>query len=127
MTGKAPAEKMRYKPGLSLMLLRAPENMRAMLGFPADVTVTDDPRAASFILAFAGTQAEAEEALTELAPHVEETTLAWLAYPKGSKAAGHDVNRDTIWAFAQTMGLTAVASIAVDDTWSALRLRPLKR
>ena len=32
-------------------------------------------------------------------------TVAWLAYPKGSRVAGYDLNRDTIAAFARTVGL----------------------
>jgi hypothetical protein len=34
------------------------------------------------------------------------------------------VSRDTIWRFAQTIGLTLVANVAVDETWSAVRLKP---
>ena len=102
--------------------------MRGRLGVPDDVTVVDDPAAAGpagagFLLDFATTQAEAEERLRTLAPFIGEKTLAWLAYPKGSKAAGRDLNRDTIWAFARTIGLTLVTNIAVDETWSALRVR----
>lgn len=51
------------------------------------------------------------------------TTLAWLAHPKGSKAAGHDLNRDTIWSYGKTIGLGFVANIAIDATWSAMRMR----
>ena len=53
-----------------------------------------------------------------------EKTVAWLAYPKGSKAAGYDLSRDTIWRFAQTIGLSLVAHVAIDETWSAVRFRP---
>ena len=102
--------------------------MRGRLGVPDDVDVVDDPAAAGpagagFLLDFATTQAEAEARLRALAPFIGEKTVAWLAYPKGSKAAGRDLNRDTIWAFARTIGLTLVTNIAVDETWSALRVR----
>lgn len=128
MPDKAPAEKMRLKPGMTAALLHVPAAVRGRLGVPDDVTVVDDPAAAGpdcigFLLVFAATQAEAEERLVALEPFIGERTLAWLAYPKGSKAAGRDLNRDTIWAFARTVGLTLVTNIAVDETWSALRVK----
>jgi hypothetical protein len=126
---KTPAEKMRLKPGMTAALLRVPSELRSRLGVPDDVRVADDPAVAGpagagFLLDFAMTQAEAEAQLTALEPLVGEKTVAWLVYPKGSKAAGHDLSRDTIWRFAQTIGLTLVASVAIDETWSAVRLKP---
>jgi hypothetical protein len=124
---KTPAEKMRLKPGVTAVLLHVPPDLRGRLGIPDDVTVIADPAAADpaagFLLDFATTQAEAEERLLALKPFVGEKTVAWLAYPKGSKAAGRDLSRDTIWAFARSIGLTLVTNIAVDETWSALRLK----
>lgn len=79
--------------------------------------------AAGFLLDFATTQAEAEVRFVALEPFVGEKTVAWLGYPKGSKAAGHDLSRDTIWRFAQTIGLTLVANVAIDETWSAVRFK----
>ena len=124
MAKKTPAEKMHCKPGLSVALLHAPEGMREALGFPENAIYTDDPGSAAFILAFATTQAEAEATLTDLAPHVRDTTLTWVAYPKGSRVAGRNVSRDTVWRFAPSVGLTLVANVAIDETWSALRLKP---
>ena len=125
MAEKTPAEKLRFTPGMDVALLGAPADTASLLGLPADVVTTENPRAAGFVLVFVSTQAEAEAALRDLAVWLAPTTLAWLAYPKGSKAAGHDMSRDTIWAFARTIGLTAVANVAIDSVWSALRLRPL--
>ncbi len=50
--------------------------------------------------------------------------LTWMAYPKGSKAAGYDISRDTIWKFAATVGLVLNANVAIDDKLSAVRMRP---
>jgi hypothetical protein len=94
-----------------------------MLEWPLPRPLKDRLVGARFLLDFVTTQAEAEERLVALEPFIGEKTIAWLAYPKGSKAAGRDLNRDTIWAFARTIGLTLVTNIAVDETWSALRIR----
>jgi hypothetical protein len=126
MGDRSAAEKMRVKPGMTVALLGVPDEVRRGLGLPDDVTVVDDPDGADFILAFVHAQAEAEQVITRLATHVGGKTLAWVAYPKGSKAAGHDLSRDTIWHFAETVGLTLIANVAIDATWSGLRLRPVK-
>jgi len=121
---KTPAEKMRMAPGMSVALLHAPDAVESLLGMPGDVARVEDPAAADFLLVFASTQAEAEERLSALAPGISPKTIAWLAYPKGSKAAGHDMSRDTVWRFAETIGLRLVSNVAIDETWSALRMRP---
>jgi hypothetical protein len=128
VSDKTPAEKMRLKPGMTVALLHVPADVRDRLGVPDDVTVVDDPAAAGpasagFLLDFATTQAEAEERLLALKPFIGEKTVAWIAYPKGSKAAGRDLSRDTIWTYARTIGLTLVTNVAVDETWSALRVK----
>lgn len=122
--GKTAAEKMRMGPGMSVCLLHAPEEADAFLGMPEGTTRVAHASDAQFVLVFARTQAEAEERLAALAPTIDRDTLAWLAYPKGAGRAGHDVSRDTIWRFAETLGLRLVAQVALDETWSAVRIRP---
>ena len=47
----------------------------------------------------------------------------WIAYLKQSASKATDIHRDTIDAYAQQHGATAVAIISVDLDWSALRLK----
>lgn len=49
--------------------------------------------------------------------------VLWIAYPKGNTA---DINRDSLWKIASPFGLVPNGQIAVDETWSAMRFRPLK-
>jgi hypothetical protein len=126
MADKTPAEKLRLKAGMTAALLHVPEDVRGGLGLPDGVAVDDDPAHVDVILDFAATQAEAERRLTALEPHVRDEVVLWFCYPKGSKAAGHDLNRDTVATFARTVGLVAVSNVAVDETWSALRIRRLR-
>jgi hypothetical protein len=124
MAAQTPAEKMLLKPGMSAALLHVPAELHGRLGLPGDVVLVDDPARADFLLDFAATQAEAEQRLAALKPAVGKATLAWLGYPKGSKAAGLDLNRDTIAGFARSVGLVVVAIVALGATWSAVRVRP---
>jgi hypothetical protein len=126
MSDKTPAQKLLLKPGMSACVLHLPRSLDGKLGIPADTALTDDPASAEFVLEFASTQVEAENRLGALATALHAKTIAWIAYPKGSKAAGLDLNRDTIAAFVRTVDLIAVSAVSVDETWSALRVRPLK-
>jgi hypothetical protein len=49
--------------------------------------------------------------------------LTWVAYPKAGQL-GTDLNRDKLAALLKADGVRPVRQIAIDDVWSALRLRP---
>jgi hypothetical protein len=49
--------------------------------------------------------------------------LAWIGYPKGGRL-GTDLNRDRLVDAVSEHGVQPVRQISIDDTWSALRLRP---
>jgi hypothetical protein len=42
---------------------------------------------------------------------------------KGSKDAGLDMNRDTVWGVAENLDMRPLGILGVDETWSAFRLR----
>jgi len=46
-----------------------------------------------------------------------------VAYPKLSSSFASDLSRDTIRALAPLYGLDTIGQIAIDDDWSALRLK----
>jgi hypothetical protein len=121
VTDRTTAEKLKFRPGMSAALLYAPEDVD--LGLPVG-SLTGDASSADFVVVFAATQAEAEQRITAMAASVSDKSVAWVGYPKGSKAAGHDLSRDTIARFAPSVGLIVNANFSIDDTWSALRLRP---
>jgi len=47
----------------------------------------------------------------------------WVAYPKGGRA---DINRDTLWPILAEHAFRPIGQVALDETWSALRFRPIK-
>lgn len=47
----------------------------------------------------------------------------WIDYPKGTTKIHTDIHRDIIAQFSKTIGLQAVAIIAINETWSGLRLK----
>ncbi|AAT88951.1 hypothetical protein ATY41_02055 [Leifsonia xyli subsp. xyli] len=46
----------------------------------------------------------------------------WFVYPKSGRA---DVNRDAIIAESGAFSWRPIANLAVDEVWSAVRVRPL--
>ncbi|HEY4788725.1 MAG TPA: hypothetical protein VIH57_21890 [Bacteroidales bacterium] len=58
---------------------------------------------------------------------IETDSVLWIAYPKGSSKIKTDINRDTLRVTAEKYGITTVTAISVDNTWSALRFRPIDR
>lgn len=48
----------------------------------------------------------------------------WIMWIKKSSPRAADLDRDTLWPLIEPLGWGPVASISVDDDWSALRFRP---
>ena len=57
--------------------------------------------------------------------NIETESVLWFAYPKGTSKIKTDINRDTIRITGEEFGITTVSAISIDDTWSALRFRPI--
>ena len=54
-------------------------------------------------------------------------SVLWFAYPKGTSNIKTDINRDIIRVTGEEFGITTVTAISIDDTWSALRFRPIDK
>jgi hypothetical protein len=57
--------------------------------------------------------------------HIVPDSVFWIAYPKGTSKLKSNINRDSIRMSAEEFGITTVSAISIDDTWSALRFRPI--
>src|SRR6185312_5665012 len=57
---------------------------------------------------------------------IEPDSVLWFAYPKGTSKIKTDINRDTIRTTGEEFGITTVTAISINDTWSALRFRPIE-
>ena len=65
--------------------------------------------------------------LKEQLHNIEPDSVLWFAYPKLTSKIKTDIHRDIIRLTAEEFGITTVAAISIDDTWSALRFRPLEK
>jgi hypothetical protein len=81
---------------------------------------------ADVVLLFAADRAGLEARLPDVLKTMQEAAILWVAYPKLSSGLAADLSRDVIHALAPTHGLDTVSQIAIDDDWSALRLKRVK-
>jgi hypothetical protein len=123
MSEKTVAAKMRIKPGATLALVYAPPGIGESLDLPADVTFVDELRGADHVLVFVSKRAEVEERIPATVKAIGPTTDYWVIFRKGSKAAGLDMSRDTIWEVASALGMRPLGVITVNDAWAGFHLK----
>lgn len=58
---------------------------------------------------------------------IEFDSILWLAFPKGTSKIKTDVNRDSIRNTCEEYGIATVTAVSIDETWSALRFRPIEQ
>lgn len=130
MSERSIAQKMQIKPGRSVRLVNAPQNATALLsGRPEDIRLLDEPAPgetvlpADILILFAHHRTDLETLLPDLRTAITPGGIIWVAYHKGTSLVKTDINRDSIWRYAQTIGMNAVSQVSIDDDWSALRLK----
>jgi hypothetical protein len=125
MSDKTVAQKLLLKPGYRFLLLNAPDGYAQQMGeLPSNVVLETTPSGqADVIQCFITSKKQLEETLPGLKAALKPGAILWLTYPKLTSQLAADVNRDSINTYAQTLGLQGIAIIAVDDDWSALRVK----
>jgi hypothetical protein len=119
---KSVAEKLLIKPNTTLWASHA--DRVALVGpLPDGVHTVGDMDEATTALVFADSAAGAREILTAQRDRLAAPAVFWVAYPKANKA---DINRDSLWPILGDYGMRPISQVAVDETWSALRFRPVR-
>jgi hypothetical protein len=109
----------------SVLLVNEPQGYKARLGkLPKNAVFVIEPsEPVDFVQLFVSSKKELEIQLPKLKSLAKPEGLLWVTYPKGTSKMMIDINRDVIREYAESIGLKAVALVAIDDTWSALRLK----
>ena len=118
------ANKLYIREGYRIAVLNPPVGYSQLLGeLPDNVTVANSLEGEFDVIQFFVTKRKKlEEELSGLSNALRSRGLVWVTYPKGNQLDA-DINRDSIVAYAKTIGLKAVAQVSVDDIWSALRFK----
>ena len=130
MSERTVAQKLQIKPGRKVRLVNAPQDARNLLGgLPEETFLLDETtegnavHPADILVLFAHHRIDLETLLPGLRSAVTPGGIIWVAYHKGSSTVKTDINRDSIWKYAQTVGFDAVAQVSIDEDWSAMRLK----
>ncbi len=125
MLDKTVAQKLMIKEGRSVLFVNPPRNYKSLLGqLPREVKVLHGSREpADIIQVFVNSRSELKFQLGKLKNRLKPDGFLWITYHKGTSKVKTDINRDSIAAYASTLGLRGVAMISVDDDWSALSCR----
>jgi len=121
-------KKMNFKDQTEICVLQSPEsfgpNLEVMQAFTAVKTDLNEVQKLQFGLAFVTKQSEVDTFSLAFAEKLEGDGQLWFAYPKGSsKRYKCEFNRDNGWAVLGKLGFEPVRMVAIDEDWSALRLR----
>jgi hypothetical protein len=90
-------------------------------------TMFDKKEKGTNTLVFINDNKEYLDFLKNKLKNIEADSVLWFAYPKGTSKIKTDINRDTIRITGEEFGITTVTAISIDDTWSALRFRPIDK
>jgi hypothetical protein len=125
MPDKSIAQKLFVKPGDKVLMVDPPKGYLAQMGeLPKGATLLSDSSSpVEVIQLFIANRVELETQLPRMKVLLAPKGMMWVTYHKGTSRVKTDINRDTINAYAHSIGLEGVAMISIDDDWSALRLK----
>ncbi len=123
MSDKPIAERLQVKGERRLVVMGAPAAVDNKIGVKKR---RGDLSEADVILAFAGDRSHLISTLPRVLSEAPSGAIIWIAYPKLSSKLAGDLSRDIIHALAPNFGLDTVSQIAIDDDWSALRLKRVR-
>ncbi len=122
MAEKSVAQKAHIKSGTTIAVLNRAPGVVESLGLPDDVAFVE-PADAMLVFLFVSTRAELEAQMPPAVASLGPGAALWVFYRKGSKAAGLDMNRDSVWSIAEKHDMRPLGLVSIDAAWSAFRLR----
>lgn len=119
-------KKLQVKIGFKVKIANKPNNLEEILGSITEVNMLAEGITADFdaLLIFAQNKAEFDEALALYAKEVNPKTICWIFYPKAKSALASDLNLMQNWSYMTKYSLTPCGSAAINNDWTAIRLKP---
>ncbi|MFA6086992.1 YdeI family protein [Mucilaginibacter sp.] len=120
------AKKLLVKPGQTWLVLNAPESYLATFDpLPDGVKLVFDAAIpADGIQLFVKNNHELAKNLIQLKATLKPETVIWIMYPKKNSGIDTDLEMMGSWDVLKQYDLRPVASAAINDIWTSLRLRP---
>ena len=117
-------KKLQIKPGFKVKVINSPVNFPVIIGnLPTDIEFYfEDITTFNALLVFAITKADILSVLKS--EKINAITICWIFYPKSKSKLAKDLNHMQSWAYLKTFNLTPCGSAAINETWTALRIKP---
>ena len=122
-------KKLRLDTNTKILLVNLPESLKIIFeGIKYDVLFDKNLKEQyDYVQIFATNQAELENLALSVKSIGKYDCVFWASYPKGTGKIKSDIKRETVWKAFELIGLDAVTQVAIDETWSALRARPIEK
>ncbi len=114
----------------AVLVLSAPKEYETVMAdFEGEVHQKPENNSYPFIQVFGTSNQMIRDLAIGAVPRLEEDGLLWLCYPKKSSKMykGSDCSRETVAKLLGYAGFEPVRQVAIDEDWSALRLRPVEQ
>jgi len=123
------SKKLFIRPGQRLLVLNAPPHYAGMLGvLPDDVRIAASAEGeADHVQVFVHNLEELKALAPVALSALIHDGIFWVMYPKKSSKIKSDLNRDKGWEIITDTGMRPVMMVSIDETWSALRFRPVDK
>lgn len=119
-------KKLHIKPGYSVLIENAPDNLVEFLGdYDAIQLSFNAEKVFDAVILFVTNGYELEEYLGRLHKRLKPNTLFWIAYPKKSSGITTDLTMMGPWDELKTYQLTPCASASISEVWTGLRLKQI--
>lgn len=127
-SGVSLVKKLGLKPGSTISLIEAPDNIKSILGkLPDGATMVAHTRkACDFILWFVRCQRDLDRRIDAISRRVGDGNV-WIVWPTKTTSLKSDLTSDIIRTTGLDHGLVDFKVCAVDETWSGLRFATRKR
>jgi hypothetical protein len=123
------ARKLQIRSGSRTLVINPPEGYLDVLSpLPAGASLAasgDGPF--DVVQLFARHRSELAAAIGQAIATAGEDGILWVSYPKLTSGSASDLSRQAVWDALAGTGWEPVTQVAVDETWSALRIRPSQK
>ena len=118
-------KKLQVKPNYTVKVVDAPAHAATIFNdIPTDVTIKyDDETNFNVIITFTTSTDQLNKQIEHNIKYIDTKTIFWVFYPKKNSKIKSDLDLMKSWEELGRYNLTPCASAAVNETWTALRLK----
>ncbi|MBJ7598922.1 MAG: hypothetical protein DLM67_16325 [Candidatus Nephthysia bennettiae] len=123
------ARKLLIRSGARALVINPPDGYLDLLSpLPAGASVAASGEGPfEVVQLFARTRRDLDAGIAQAMSTAGSDGILWVSYPKLASSSASDLSRQAVWEALDGTGWEPVTQVAVDETWSALRIRPSER